>query len=427
MVLEMVMESLFAVVDMLFVARLGQDAVAAVGLTESMVTILFAIALGLSMATTATVARRIGEKDPEAAAVAAVQALIAGVAVSVAVGIVGFIYAEDLLRLMGASPQVIEQGRGFTTITLGLSAPLILIFLLNAVFRGAGDAAIAMRVLWLANLLNIVLDPCFIWGLGPFPELGLTGAAVATAIGRGLAVAYQVWMLFGGRSRVPVTRRSLRLDPAVLSSLIRISLPGMAQYAIATASWVGLVRIIAVFGSPALAGYTIAIRIVVFAILPSWGLSNAAATLVGQCLGANKPDRAEDSVWRTGISNAVFLGSLGLIFIFGAGPVVRIFTSDPEVVAIATTCLRYVAYGYPFYAIGMVVVQAFNGAGDTLTPTIINLFCYWVFEIPLAWVLAQPVGMGPTGVFLSITLAESAMAVVAILQFRRGRWKSRKV
>jgi putative MATE family efflux protein len=427
MVLEMSMESLFGVVDMYWVARLGPDAVAAVTISESLLTLVFAVALGLSMSTTAMVARRIGEKNPEAAAVAAVQAILIGLAVSAAVGVAGAVWARPLLRLMGAAPAVVAGGWAYTAIVLGGSVTILLLFLINAVFRGAGDAAIAMRTLWFANLVNIVLDPCFIYGWGPFPEMGLPGAAVATTIGRGLGVCYQLWVLFSGRGRVVVRRADVRLEPVVLWRLFRISLTGMFQFFISTASWLGLVRIIAVFGSAALAGYGVAIRIIIFSILPSWGLSNAAATLVGQNLGARQPDRAERSVWTTGFYNMVFLGLLALVFIVVPGPLVRIFTSDPAVVSVGVDCLRYISYGYVFYAYGMVMVQAFNGAGDTFTPTVINLFCYWLWEIPLAYVLARWTGLGVTGVFLAIAIAESTTALVGILAFRRGRWKKHEI
>ena len=298
---------------------------------------------------------------------------------------------------------------------------------MNAIFRGAGDAAIAMRVLWLANLVNIVLVPCLVVGWGPFPKMGLTGAAVGTTIGRGVGVAYQFWSLFRGKGRVVVRAEDLRLDPNLMLRLLRISLPGMFQYAIATASWLALVRIVASYGSAALAGYTIGIRILIFALLPSWGMANAAATLVGQNLGAGKPWRAEQAVWRTGLYNMIFLGSVAVIFIVFAGPITRLFTNDPQVIAMGTDCLRFISYGYPFYAFGMVVVQAFNGAGDTRTPTMVNLFCYWLWEIPLAYTLARPLGMGPRGVFLAIAIAESTTACVGVVMFRRGRWKQKKV
>lgn len=427
MVLEMVMESIFAVVDVFYVARVGADAIAAVGITESVLTLLYAVAVGLGMSTTAMVARRIGEKDPAGAAVAAVQAIAIGIVLSLPIAIAGIIFAPKLLDLMGASPNIVETGWGYTGVMLGGNLTIMLLFLNNAIFRGAGDAAIAMRALWLANIANIILDPCFIFGWGPFPELGITGAAVATNIGRGLGVTYQFIVLFRGKGRVRLNRQQLQLDRRVMLRLLRVSVGGISQFLIGTASWVGLVRIIAIFGSAALAGYTVAIRVIVFGILPSWGLSNAAATLVGQNLGAQKPERAERSVWLTSVCNMIFLGTVGIIFIFFAETLIRLFTGDPAVVPIGANCLRIISYGYLFYALGMVIVQAFNGAGDTYTPTVINLFCYWLFQIPLAYGLSLPAGFGPDGVFWAIATAESIIAVVGVLVFRRGRWKERKI
>jgi putative MATE family efflux protein len=427
MVLEMAMESLFGVVNIFFVARLGSDAASAVGMTESVLTILYAVAMGLSMATTATVARRIGEKDPAGARASAAQAIGAGIILSIVAGTVGASFAPQLLGAMGAWPSLLKVGSGYTSLMLGGSGTIVLLFLLNAIFRGAGDAAIAMRSLWLANLVNILLVPCLVMGWGPFPKMGLTGAALGTTIGRGVGVVYQFWSLFGGTGRVVLRVENIRFQAKLMLDLLRISLPGMFQYGIATASWLGLVRIISTYGGAALAGYTIAIRVFVFAILPSWGMANAAATLVGQNLGAGKPGRAEQAVWRSGFYNMIFLGTVAVVFILFAGPVIRVFTNDPEVIAMGTDCLRFISYGYPFFAFGMVVVQAFNGAGDTTTPTIVNLFCYWLWEIPLAYALAKGAGMGPRGVFLAIAIAESTTACVGIVMFRRGRWKLRKV
>jgi putative MATE family efflux protein len=427
MVLEMSMESLFAVVDVFYVSQLGADAVATVGITESLLTLIYAVALGLSMATTALVARRMGEKQPDEAAIAAVQAIVLSLVASVFVAFAGGIFAANLFRLMGASEAIIENGTGYAVWMLGGNATIMLLFLNNAIFRGAGDAVIAMRALWLANLINIILDPCFIFGWGPFPEMGVTGAAVATNIGRGLGVCYQLYSLMRRRGRVTVQRHHWVLNARVMLRLLRVSLGGIFQFLIATASWLGLVRIIAIFGSAALAGYTIALRIIIFSILPSWGLSNAAATLVGQNLGAGKPERAEKSVWLTGLSNMLFLGCIAVVFIVFPEPLIRLFTHDAAVVPVGVDCLRYVSYGYLFYAYGMVIVQAFNGAGDTDTPTIINLFCYWLFQIPLAYILAIRWGFGTRGVFLAITVAESLIAVVGMLVFRRGRWKQRRV
>ena len=427
MVLEMVMESVFAVVDVFFVSRLGADAVATVGITESLITLVFSVALGLSMATTAMVARRIGEGDREEACIAAMQAIWIGIFVSVLIGVTGFVFAGDFLRWMGGEAALIETGTGYARILLTGSGTVLMLFLINAIFRGAGNAAIAMRVLWIANAINLVLDPCLIFGLGPFPEMGVAGAAVATTIGRGAGVALQLWALFWGKGRISLSSRHVVSRFDIIGRLLRVASTGTLQYLVATASWVAMVRIIALFGSPALAGYTIAIRVIVFTILPSWGLSNAAATLVGQNLGAGQPERAEKSVWLSGLYNMLFLGLVSLVFIFAPGPIVGLFTSDPEVLRVGTACLRIIAYGYVAYAYGMVMVQAFNGAGDTITPTFINLGCYWLFQIPLAYALAVKFQFADHGVFVAILAAETAMAVVAILLFRRGKWKLQSI
>jgi len=427
MILEMAMESLFGIINVFWVAHLGAEATATVGLTESLLTLIFAVAMGLSMATTATVARRIGEKDPAGASVAAAQSIILGILISVPIGIAGIVYSPQLLRLMGASEGVIAAGSGYARIILGGNVVIMLLFLMNAVFRGAGDASISMRVLWIANVVNIVLDPCLIFGLGPFPKLGVTGSAIATTIGRGIGVIFQLWILLGGKRRVQLAWRQVRIDFPAMVKMVRISLGGMFQFLVATASWLGLVRIVAEFGDAALAGYTVAIRIVIFAILPSWGMSNAAATLVGQNLGAKKPERAERSVWVTGFANMCFLGGVAVVFVLFAEQLIGIFTNDPEVVPYGVSCLRFISYGYIFYAYGMVMVQAFNGAGDTFTPTVINLCCYWLLQIPLAYTLALPLKLGANGVFMAITVAESLIAVVAVLAFRRGKWKTREV
>ncbi len=427
MVLEMAMESVFALTDVFFVARLGADAVAAVGLTESLLTVVYAVAMGLCMSTTAVVARRIGEKQPEEAARTAVQAVAVGLAVSVPFAVLGIAGARSLLELMGAPAPVVARGWGYTAWMLGGNASVVLLFLMNATFRGAGDATVAMRSLWIGNAVNMVLDPCLIFGLGPFPELGVTGAAVATNIGRTVGIAYQVRALVAGRGRLRVRRRHLRLDRRVMADLVRLSLGGVGQFLIGTASWLGLVRILSLFGAAALAGYTIALRIIVVALLPSWGMSNAVATLVGQNLGAGKPDRAERSVWLVGLYNMGVLLGVMAVFLVGAEPLIALFSSDPEVQRLGAQCLRIVSYGYAFYAWGMVLVQAFNGAGDTVTPTWINLGCYWLFQVPLALVVSQVLGHGPGGVFLAITLAESLLAVVGLLVFRRGAWKRKAV
>jgi putative MATE family efflux protein len=430
MVLEMLMESVFAVVDVFFVARLGPEAVAAVGITESMLTIVYTLAIGLGIGATAMVARRIGEGDPEGAARAAAQTIALGLLVSVVLGGAGALFAPRLLELMGAPPEVVERGSGFTRVMLGGNLSVVMLFLLNAVFRGAGDAAIAMRVLWLANAINIVLCPCFIFGLGPFPELGVAGAAVATTIGRGTGALYALSRLLRPGGRIQLARRHLRLEPSVMLRLVRLSGTATFQVFIGMASWIGLVRIISGFGSEAVAGNTIGLRIIMFALLPSWGMSNAAATLVGQSLGAGKPERAEAAVWRAGLYNMCFLGAVGLVFVLFADPIVNLFTqaaAGPEVHRYATDCLRIVASGFLFYAYGMVVTSSFNGAGDTWTPTVINLFVFWLWEIPLAFLLAYTFGFGPRGVFLAITIAFSTLAVISAVLFRRGRWKTRVV
>src|SRR6266576_3568659 len=407
MVLEMVLESLFAVVDVFWVGRLGADAVATVGLTESLLSLVFAVGLGLSLSTTAMVARRIGEKDPKAAAVAGVQAIALGLTVSALVGIPCLVFAPELLRLMGASRQIVQVGSGYARIALG----------------GSG----AMRLLWVSNIINLVLDPCLIFGLGPFPKLGVTGAALATFTGRSIGVAYQFYRLLRGSERIRILREQIHLNFSVLFRLLRVSLTGILQFAIAHTSWIGLVRIVSVFGSAALAGYTIAIRILIFVILPSWGLSNAAATLVGQHLGAKQPERAEKSVWRTGLYNMLFLGIIGVLLVFFADTVVRLFTHDPAVLPLASSALRIFSYGNIGYAYAMVMLQAFNGAGDTVTPTIVNFFAFWMLEIPLAYFLAIHTGMRAPGVYWSVVVAEASMAAVSILLFKRGYWKRQKI
>jgi putative MATE family efflux protein len=428
MVLETAMESLFGIVNALWVAHfLGKEAVAAVGITESLLTIIFAVAIGLSMATTAMVARRIGEKDRQGASVAAFQAIAIGVGASLPVGVVGIFLTPQLFHLMGASAEVLAAGGGYSRVIIGANVVIMLLFLNNAIFRGAGDAAIAMRALWFANVINIILDPCLIFGLGPFPRLGVTGSAIATTIGRGAGVVLQFYLLSSGAARVRVSVRHSRFDLGVMRRLLRVSVGGMFQFLVATASWLGLMRIVTQFGDAAIAGYTIAIRIIIFALLPSWGMSNAAATLVGQNLGAGKPDRAERSVWVAGLTNMAFLGAVTVVFLIFAGPLIRIFTTDAAVVPYGIDALRFVSYGYVFYAYGMVMVAAFNGAGDTTTPTWINLGCYWMLQIPLAYTLANIVGLGAQGVFLAITVAESCIAIAGILMFRRGRWKTRKI
>jgi putative MATE family efflux protein len=427
MVLEMALESVFAVVDVFWVGRLGASAVATVGLTESILSILYSLAIGLSTAATATVARRIGERDRDRAARTAVQAIALGVLVAAPLGILGAVFAPRILAFMGAGPDVVASGSRFMAVMLGGNVVIVLLFLINAIFRGAGDATVAMRVLWFANAVNLVLDPCLIFGLGPFPRLGVTGAAVATTTGRGLAVVLQLATLARGTGRIAIRREHLVLDPGTMLALLRLSGAAVVQSLVATASWIGLVRILAGFGSAALAGYTIAIRVVVFAILPAWGMSNAAATLVGQNLGAGKPERAERSVVLAGLYNMAFLGSVGLLFVLLAHPVVALFSTDPAVLPVGTLGLRVIAAGFPFFAWGLVLSGALNGAGDTWTPTVINLAVFWLLEIPLAWALATRAGFGPRGVFLAVALGFAAYAGLGAAFFRRGKWKEKKV
>lgn len=427
MVLEMLMESVFAVVDVFFVAKLGADAIATVGLTESMLTLVYTVAIGLSIGATATVARRVGEQDADGAARTAVQSVALGLMVSVVLGVCGVVLAPHLLALMGASPGVIERGAGFTRVMLGGNASVLLLFLINAIFRGAGDAAIAMRVLWLANIINIALGPCLIFGIGPFPELGVTGAAIATTIGRSTGALYAFSRLIRPGGRISIQRRHLRLEPALMWRLVRLSASGAFQVFIGMASWIGLIRILSSFGSAALAGYTIGIRVIMFALLPSWGMSNAAATMVGQALGAGKPERAERAVWLAGFYNMCFLGAAGLLFVLFADKIIGVYTTDPAVVPYGVNALRIIASGFLFYAYGMVITQSFNGAGDTFTPTVINLFVFWLWEIPLAYVLAIVFGVGPYGVFFAVAIAFSTLAVVSAIIFRRGNWKTRRV
>jgi putative MATE family efflux protein len=427
MVLEMLMESVFAVVDIFWVSHLGTDAAATVGLTESLLTLIYALAIGLSIGATATVARRIGEQNKEGAARAAVQAIALALIVSIVIAAIGAPLAPRLLAMMGGSPWVIEHGSGFTRVMLAGNVTVVMLFMVNAIFRGAGDAAIAMRVLWLANWINIFLGPCLIFGLGPFPKLGIVGAAIATNIGRGTGALYAISRLVRSGGRFEITRRHLRIEPSIMARMIRLSGTGTFQVFIGMASWIGLVRTISSFGSDAVAGYTFGIRVILFALLPSWGMANAAATMVGQALGARNPERAEKAVWKAGFYNMIFLGIVGLIFEAFAPAIISLYTSDPNVAHYGIDCLRIVSYGFLFYAYGMVLGQSFNGAGDAWTPTIINLFVFWLWELPLAYVLAIVFGIGPRGVFIAITVAFSTLAVVSALVFRRGKWKTRIV
>jgi len=427
MVLEMSMESLFAVVDVFWVAHLGSNAVAVVGLTESVMSLIYAVAMGISFAATAIVARRIGEKNPLAASQAAGQIILLGVVLAGGLGLLLGSLAPHILRFMGAAPEVVTLGAPFTRMMLGGNATVFLIFLINAIFRGAGDAVIAMRTLWLANFLNIALGPCFIFGLGPLPELGLTGAAVATNIGRGIGVLYQLWHLTGRAGRVRLHWSDFQPRWEILGTVLKTSGNGIAQMFIHTTSWVGLFKILALFGAPVLAGYTIAIRIVIFALMPAWGLSNAGATLVGQNLGAKQPERAEDAVRIAVRFNAIFLGLVGLIFVIFARPIVGIFTSDPAVFAQGASALWIVSLAFPLYAAGMCFEAAFNGSGDTWTPTRLNFFCFWLGQIPLAWTLAVLLKLGPLGVYIAVPASFTVLALWSAVLFRRGKWKQQKI
>ncbi|SNY99732.1 MATE family efflux transporter [Flagellimonas pacifica] len=427
MILEMLMESIFALVDIAYVSQVSVNAVATIGLTESVITLIYALAIGLSMAATAVVARRIGEKDVDGARIAAVQAIGLGVLISILLGIVGILYAKEILALMGGEPDLIAEGYGYTKFLIGGNITIMLLFLINAIFRGAGDASIAMWALVLSNGLNIILDPIFIFGLGPIPEYGVMGAAIATNIGRGTAVLFQLGILFFGWGKIKLTVKNLVIDLKVMLNLIRVSIGGIAQFLIGTSSWVFLMRIMSEFGSEVLAGYTIAIRVIMFTLMPSWGMSNAAATLVGQNLGAQKPDRAEASVWKTGKYNAYFMGLVSLVYLIFAQDIISLFNTKPNVVENGALCLQIIAVGYVFYAYGMVVTQAFNGAGDTKTPTKINFFSFWMFQLPIAYVAALVLDWGAKGVFIAITAAEVLLAVMAIIWFKKGNWKQVQV
>jgi putative MATE family efflux protein len=427
MVLEMVMESLFAVADVYWVSRLGKEAVAVVGLTESIMTLIYAVAIGISIAATAIVSRRIGEKDPELAAQAAGQIILLGVLVASGIGIVLGYFAPEILRLMGAGEEIVTLGSGFARMMLGGNATVFLIFLINAIFRGAGDAVIAMRTLWLANALNIVLGPCFIFGWWIFPEMGVTGAAVATNIGRGIGVLYQLWHLAGHHSRLKVRWQDFKPAREVIGAVLSKSGSGIVQLLISMTSWLGLFKILAQFGSSALAGYTIAIRIVIFALMPAWGLANAGATLVGQNLGAQKPERAEAAVKIAVKLDVIVLGLIGIAFVLCAHPLILLFTQDPEVLAFGTQALWILSLAFPFYAAGMCFESAFNGSGDTRTPARLNFLCLWLGQIPIGWVLSTTLGFGPVGVFIAVPVAHSMLAISSWLLFKRGRWKTQKV
>ncbi len=430
MVLEMIMESVFALVDIFFVSRLGAEAIATVGITESLMTIIYSISIGLSVGTTALVSRRIGEKRPEEASVAAVQAIFVGIVVSLLFSAIGIFFAKDLLRLMGASAETVEMGYMYPAIMLGGNSVIMLLFIINAVFRSSGDAAISMRVLWFANILNIILDPLLIFGIGPFPELGIKGAAVATNIGRGMAVIYQLYMLGKGQYRVKIRARQMVIKITEMVKLVKLSLGAIGQYIIATSSWIFLVWVITSLGEEVVAGYTIAIRIVMFVLLPSWGMANAAATLVGQNLGADKPERAERAAWVVGVANMIFLGLASIIFIAIPDSFIGFFVdgaNDPVVVQSGVTCLRIVSFGFLVYAMGMVMVNALNGAGDTATPVWINFIAFWLIEIPIAYLLTVVMGLHINGVCYAILIGEAALTFIAIAVFRRGKWKLKKV
>ncbi len=427
MVLEMSLESIFAVADIFFVSKLGPQAVATVGITESLITIVYAIAIGLAMATTAVVSRRIGEKDHEGAAKASVQAIIVAFIASLPIALIGIFFSSELLGFMGAEEVIISEYSNYTSIMIGFNVVIMLLFVINAIFRGAGDASISMRVLWLANGLNIVLDPILIFGWWIFPELGIKGAALATVIGRGTGVLFQLYILIGDSSRIKILKSHLVIQWDIIKNLIRVSIGGIFQWIIATSSWVILVKILSSYGSIVVAGYTIAIRIFIFSILPSWGMSNAAATLVGQNLGANKPSRAEKSVWTVSGINMVFLGIVGILFYTFADFLMQLFTGDQQVIEVGAKCLQIISYGYLAYAFGMVVIQAFNGAGDTKTPTIINFICFWLVEIPLAYFLAKELGWAQEGVFYSIVIAETLLGIIGLILFKQGKWKETKV
>lgn len=423
MVLEMVFEAIFAIADIFFVSKLGSDAIATVGITESLITIVYAIGIGLSMATTSIISRRTGEKDSKGASVAAFQAIIVGVVLSSLIAIPGAIFASDILSLMGANETISGEMSGYTAIMLGGNGIIMMLFIINAIFRSAGDAAISMRILLIANLLNILLDPCLIFGLGPFPELGIKGAAIATNIGRGIAVVYQFYLLFKGSRRVKLAFENFKIDFQVMKQLLRLSVGTIGQFIIATSSWIGLIFILTSFGSDVLAGYTIAIRVVILFLLPSFGISNAAGTLVGQNLGAKQPERAEKSAWAVGKVNMLYLGLIMIVFIIIPDFFITIFTDEQRVIQTGANCLRIISYGFVFYGLGMVLVNSFNGAGDTITPTKINFVCFWMIEILLAYFLAKIIGWNENGVFYSIIISETLLTIISAIIFKKGKWK----
>ena len=427
MVLEMVLESVFALVDIFFVNKIGSEASATVGLTEAALTILYSVAWGLAMGIMALVARRTGEKNFAGAADVAAQGIIIAILFSIVISIIGFIFPKEILSFMGGSPKLVQQNYRFTQIMLTGNIVIMLLFVNNAIFRGAGDASIAMRTLLIANAINIILDPLFIFGIGPFPKMGVLGAAVATTIGRSAGVLYQFYHLFNGKEIIKLVQKHFKINIVIIRSIINTSLGGMFQFIIGSCSWIFLAKIIAESGDSITSGYITAIRICIFTILPAWGLANAAATLVGQNLGAGKPERAEKSVWRSALLSFIFFAFVAVIFYFFGEILMRFFTTDEVAVKAGTLCLHILAIGYIFFAYGMTVTQAFNGAGDTKTPTIINLFVFWMLQIPLAYFLAKYLKMGPTGVYIAIGIAETVLAIVSIIIFKRGKWKLVKV
>ena len=428
MILEMCMESVFAVVDIYFVGHLGKnEAVSTVVLTESVLTIVYSLAIGLSMAATALVARRIGEKNPEAASKAGMQSLLIAFVFTAVISTIGLFFAPNVLKLMGASGETIHIGTNYTRIVYGGSIVIMLLFLINGIFRGAGDASMAMRSLWIANICNIILCPVLIYGVGPIPGFGITGAAMATTIGRGIGVLYQLFHLFSGKRVIKVKKQDFIPDWPIIKAISNIAWTGTAQFLIASASWMVLARIMAEFGDTAVAGYGVAIRLIMFFLLPAWGMSNAAATLVGQNLGAQQPERAEQSVWRTAKYNTIFMIFVTLVFMVFAQPIVAFMNKDVSVESYAVMALRIVSLGYIFFGVGMVVTNAFNGAGDTRTPTLINIFGFWLFQVPLAFLLAMVFKLGPKGVFIAIVLAETGITIAGIIIFRKGKWKKVKI
>ncbi|NMM46830.1 MATE family efflux transporter [Marinigracilibium pacificum] len=427
MIIEMVFESLFAVVDIYFVSKVGTAAVASVGLTESVMTLVYSLAFGVSMAATAMVSRRTGEGDHTGAAKGAAQSLIIALLLSVTLAIVGLSYSNEILTLMGAEPALAEYGSIYLSWMFGGNITIVFLFVINGIFRGVGKPRIAMFSLFVSNGLNIILDPCLILGLGFFPELGLKGAAIATTIGRGLGVAFQLFHLFKGHHSLKFSSDMFIPDLTILRRLLKIAAGGVGQMLISSAAWIFLARIVAEYGEAAFAGYTISIRVIIFAILPAWGLSNAAATLVGQNLGAGEPERAEKSVWMATKANLVFLGILALSFGIFAEEVISIFDDTPDVLAVAIPCLQIICLGYVPFGLAMVLSQSFNGAGDTRTPTLINFICEWVFQIPVAYLMAKTFGLGPYGVFLTVALTSVVMATLFFIRFRQGNWKTQKV